>query len=150
MGRGALYVLAAAAGLAALSAGAQPAGELEELKQEAARMRQSLDTLDARIRALEAEHGASSPSTRPSSAPGVAFRDAGSSYALLLRSWSEIQPGTPKTRVDALLGAPERVMHINGDLVWYYVYPGIGRGSVFFTREETVSAVQPPRSGWSW
>jgi outer membrane protein assembly factor BamE (lipoprotein component of BamABCDE complex) len=66
------------------------------------------------------------------------------------KQWSEIRPGTPKARVDVLLGTPQRVMRINGDLVWYYVYPGIGRGSVFFSAEEKVTAVQPPAAGWSW
>lgn len=128
-----------AAWAAAFPAFAQSPDELTQLKEEAARLRQYLDRLDQRIRLLEGTHG---------DAPAPI--GAVPSYVAVLRSWSEIAPGMPKSRVDQLLGKPERVMRINGDLVWYYLYPDIGRGSVFFRGEETVSAVQPPRSAWSW
>ena len=95
-------------------------------------MRQSLDDLDARIRALE-----------------NTGKQPASPVSLTQRNWSEIKPGTSKDRVDALLGKPDRVLRINGDLVWYYVYPGLGRGSVFFDGEERVSDAQSPRPGWS-
>src|SRR6266581_8051142 len=112
---GRLLAFAIAAALTALPARADPADELTSLRQEAARLRQSLEGLDARIRALENGN------------PQPAFP-----LFPLQRNWSEIQPGTPQERVDALLGKPERVLRINGDLVWYYIYPGLGRGSVFF------------------
>jgi len=114
---------------------AQPVDELANLKQEQARLRRALDELDQRIRALEGPDAA-----RPtiSASPGD-----------LQRSWSEIKPGVPKARVDELLGKPAREMRINGDLVWYYVYPGIGPGSVFFSGENKVTSMQAPRSGWS-
>jgi hypothetical protein len=50
--------------------------------------------------------------------------------------------------VQALLGAPEKVMRIDGALVWYYVYPGIGPGSVFFNASGKVSSRQSPSLGW--
>ena|SRR6266571_3958413 len=131
---GRLLAFAIAAALTALPARADPADELTSLRQEAAQLRQSLEGLDARIRALEKNEN-----PQPASP-----------LFLLQRNWSEIQPGTPQQRVDALLGKPERVLRINGDLVWYYLYPGLGRGSVFFDGEGKVSSAQAPRLGWSW
>ena len=124
--------------LAAPPVFAQATDELARLKEEQARLHQQLDDIDRRIRVLEGV---------PAAAPG---KQADASPYVLRRKWSEIRPGTPKARVDAVLGAPERVMRINGDLVWYYVYPDVGRGSVFFSAEEKVTAVQPPAAGWSW
>ena len=101
-------------------------------------MREALQQLDARVRALE---GAAADRAEKQPAP---------SFVAVQRNWSEIRPGLPLEKVDALLGKPERVMHVNGDLVWYYVYPSLGRGSVFFSADGRVSAAQPPRIGWSW
>jgi hypothetical protein len=138
---------AAAALTVASPVHADPADELARLRKDAAQMRQSLDDLDARIRALES--GTSVPPT-PSATTNSSARQPDASYFVLQQSWSKIAPGTPKDRVDALLGKPEREMRINGDLVWYYVYPGLGRGSVFFNAAGKVAAAQPPRLGWSW
>jgi len=132
-----LLAFALAAVLAAPAARADPADELTSLRREAARLRQSLDGLDARIRALE---------NTGQAAPGPAE----SAFFVLQRNWSEIQPGVPQERVDALLGKPEQVLRINGDLAWYYVYPGLGRGSVFFNDAGKVSSAQAPRLGGPW
>jgi hypothetical protein len=139
MRRAALLAVALAT-LSAPPARAQSADELASLKQEQARLRQSLDEIDRRIRAIEGA-GASDTPAAPPSTP---------SLLVLQRNWLEIKPGITKARVDGLLGKPEREMRINGDLVWYYVYPGIGRGSVFFNGEDKVTAAQAPRSSWSW
>lgn len=110
-------------------------------------MRQSLDDLGARIRALESAN----PDARgPGDMDQAKVAPAEPPFVSLQRKWSEIRRGISKARVDVLLGRPERVMLINGDVVWYYVYPGLGRGSVFFDGEEKVSDAQPPRLGWSW
>lgn len=135
-----LCVFLAAAGLAAFPAAAQSTDELARVREEAARLRQQLDALDERIHVLEGEHGTPQPPAAPSEKQA---------FFTLQRNWSEIQPGTPKARVDALLGKPERILRINGDLVWYYIYPGLGRGSVFFNSEDKVSATQAPRTGWA-
>ena len=135
-----------AAACAAAPAAAQQA-DVEALKAEAARMRQSLDELDAKIRAVEGEKSvapAAAPAARPDSKPPA------ESYVSVQQSWSQVRTGLPRERVDALLGKPERVMQINGDDVWYYVYPGFGRGSVFFNTKGIVTASQPPRIGWGW
>jgi hypothetical protein len=147
MGRGQVLVHVAVVALTALPVHADPADELTRLKQEAARMRQSLDDLDARIRALESGN---SPPPALNAATDSSAKQPSASYFVLQQSWSKIEPGTSKEIVAALLGKPEREMHINGDLVWYYVYAGLGRGSVFFNGAGKVSAAQPPRLGWSW
>lgn len=136
MARTAPPALLIAAALIALPAYADDADELARLREEAAALRQYLDTLDAKI---EAMGGAKAPAADKRPVPTVAS---------LQRSWSQVRPGISQERVDALLGKPERVMRINGDLVWYYVYPDFGRASVFFNAQDKVTATQPPRTGW--
>jgi hypothetical protein len=41
-------------------------------------------------------------------------------------------------------------MLINGKVVWYYVYSGLGAGSVFFKSDGHVSSSQPPNIGWGF
>jgi hypothetical protein len=110
-------------------------------------VRQSLDDLDARIRALES---ANPDARNPGDAARTKAVPAETAFLPVQRSWSEIQPGMRQERVGELLGKPERVLRINGDVVWYYVYPSLGRGSVFFNEEGKVSSAQAPRLGWSW
>ena len=120
-------------GFAALPAFADRADDIARLRGEAADLRQRLDALDAKIQALEAAKPAAlSPAASPTS---------------LRENWSQVRSGVPKDRVHALLGEPAQVMHINGDLVWYYVYPGVGPASVFFNAEDKVTSVQAPRGG---
>lgn len=135
-----LVVLACgiAAACAAISARADPAEDLARLRDEAAQMRRSLDRLDAKIRALEAEIGGGA---------GRSQEPSGNA-APIAANWSQIEPGIPSDRVEALLGKPEKVLRIDGNLVWYYVYPGLGRGSVFFDGSGKVSSSQRPRAGW--
>ncbi len=127
-------------------ANAQSTDELKSLKEEQARLRQSLDAIDRRIRALEEASGVTAPA--PAAPVDRSAGESGPSLVALHRNWAEIKPGIAKARVDQLLGKPDREMRINGDLVWYYVYPAVGRGSVFFSENEKVSAVQSPVSGW--
>lgn len=124
--------------LAALAAQADQADEIARLRQEAAALRQSLEKLEAEIQALEAGKPAAVMPEKPVESSPVSVH----------RSWSQVQPGVSKEEVGVLLGKPERVMRINGDLVWYYVYPGLGRGSVFFNGEDKVTGTQAPRAGW--
>lgn len=133
-----------AAVLVALPAHADETDDVARLREEAAALRQSLEQLEAKIQTLERAEGArpaASPAPRPEKQPELPL-------VSVQRSWSEVRPGVAKERVSALLGAPEKVLRINGDLVWYYVYPGAGRGSVFFSTGDTVTAVQAPRPGW--
>ena len=141
---GCILAVMAALGMTALPAGADPADDVTQLRQEMERMRQSMDVLEAKIHALEAQNAA------PQVAPPAQLKQPSFSYVALQRDWSEVGRGTSKTRVEELLGKPERELRINGDLVWYFVYPGLGRGSVFFNSAGNVTATQPPRVSWSW
>jgi hypothetical protein len=138
--------------LTTLSVAADPTDELARLREEAAQLRGALDRLDARIRTLERQDGG--PVTRKDSGQPEASRSEAipvsqiSSLVSLKQNWSQVQPGTPEDRVQVLLGKPERVLRIDGALVWYYVYPGIGRGSVFFNANGKVSSAQSPSLGW--
>jgi hypothetical protein len=146
------------AACAALSARADPAEELGRLRDEAAQMRRSLDRLDAKIRALETEigdsrGGAAGRAQEPTAAPPAAasaIRPEASPLLQLRRNWSQVEPGIPAERVEGLLGKPEKVLRIDGSLVWYYVYPGLGRGSVFFGAGGKVSSAQAPGVGGSF
>jgi hypothetical protein len=152
--RPALLACAVAAACAAAPARADPAEELGRLRDEAAQMRRSLDRLDARIRALESEIGGSrggiGPAQEPVAPPAIApaVRLDASPLLQLRRNWSQVEAGIPSDRVEGLLGKPEKVLRIDGSVVWYYVYPGLGRGSVFFDAGGKVSSAQPPSAGW--
>jgi hypothetical protein len=138
--------------LTSLSAAAEQTDELARLRGEAAQLRQALERLDTRIQALERQNG--DPVARKDSGQPDASRSEAtpatqmSPLVSLKQFWSQVQPGTPEDRVQALLGKPERVLRIDGALVWYYMYPGIGRGSVFFNANGKVSSAQSPSIGW--
>jgi hypothetical protein len=132
-----------AAGLVALLLSTPAAGqddELARLREEAGALRQSLDRLEARIRALERGAGATSASAD--------YSGSIDALAALKRGWSQVVPGLPEDKVEALLGKPEKVLRIDNTPVWYYIYPGIGRGSVFFNTSGKVSDRQAPGVGW--
>jgi len=135
------FVCGAAVALTALAAVADQSDDLARLREDAAQQRRQLEETEARIRALDQKGAdAASPDTAPAKQP--------SPLAQLKRSWSQVRPGTPQDRVQALLGAPEKVLRIDGALVWYYVYPELGRGSVFFNASGKVSSLQSPNLGW--
>jgi hypothetical protein len=132
-----LLVYGVAAALTALPAAADQSDDLSRLREEAAQQKRELEGTEARIRALEKESGkAAVPATQLSA------------LAQLKKNWSQVEPGTPQDRVQALLGEPENVLRIDGALVWYYAYPGIGPSSVFFNASGKVSSRQSPYLGW--
>lgn len=142
----ALAAFGFAIALTALSARAGPADELTQLRKEAAELRQKLDQLDAKIQALENQ----SPAASAKAAAARPEADSSSAHpvALLKQNWAQIEPGIPREKVQSLLGPPEKVLRIDGSTVWYYAYPGVGRGSVFFTGSGKVSSAQSPSFGW--
>src|SRR5207342_3134442 len=119
---------------------------LSRLREEAAQRRRELEGTEARIRALE--NSGEAAGREDASRAGSALATQVSPLVQLKQNWSQVEPGTPQDRVQALLGAPERVLRIDGALVWYYVYPGIGPGSVFFNASGKVSSRQSPSLGW--
>jgi len=136
----ALLLAALAVTLSAHWAFASQGDDLTRLREEAAQQRRDLEGTEARIRALELQTG------------NATARDASpqplSPLVQLKKSWSQVEPGTPRERVQALLGPPEKVLRIDGALVWYYAYPGIGPASVFFNARGVVSSRQAPSFGW--
>jgi hypothetical protein len=81
--------------------------------------------------------------------PPVVAREYVSPEAALRSNWSRIKQAMAQAEVTRLLGAPTRTLTLDGRTVWYYVYPGIGSGSVFFTDAGHVSSSQSP-FGWTW
>ena len=88
------------------------------------------------------------PAAAPAAAPAAVLQ-AGqiSPEAALKDRWSQVRPALGQGDVARLLGTPSSKFTLDGRRVWYYVYPGIGRGSVFFTDEGRVSSLQSP-FGW--
>ena len=130
-----------AAALSALPARADQSEDLARLREEAAKQRQDLQETESRIRALEQQKG-ETPVREEAPAPKVSER------VQLKKNWSQVERGTPQDRVEALLGKPEKELRIDGALVWYYAYPGVGPGSVFFNESGKVSSRQSPSFGW--
>ena len=142
-----LPALGLAAGLTALQALADQSDDLTRLREEAAQQRRELEGTEARLRALEHKSG-DTAGRENGSQPAAAPPTQVSQLVQLKQNWSQVEPGTPEDRVRALLGAPEKVLRIDGALMWYYAYPGIGPGSVFFNASGKVSSRQSPRLGW--
>ena len=67
---------------------------------------------------------------------------------VLRKSWRQISEKMTREQVSETLGPPSKEMLINGKVVWYYLYPGLGAGSVFFKSDGHVSSSQSPNIGW--
>ncbi len=68
----------------------------------------------------------------------------------LRRAWRQVQPGIPAASVEERLGPPSRQLKINGKRMWYYIYPDLGAGSVFFNDNGLVSSSRSPSLGRDW
>lgn len=135
-----LLAFGLAIGLSAVRAAADQSEDLTRLREEAAQQRRDLEGTEARIRALGGDTG--------NAAARNASLQPASPLVQLKKSWSQLEPGTPMERVQALLGPPQKVLRIDGALVWYYVYPEVGPASVFFNASGKVSSRQSPSFGW--
>ena len=89
------------------------------------------------------------PAAAPIAAAAPAPVPAGyvSPEAVLRSHWAQVRPEMAQADVTRLLGAPSKTFTLDGRTGWYYVYPGIGSGSVFFTDEGSVSSTHAP-FGW--
>jgi outer membrane murein-binding lipoprotein Lpp len=144
-------VMAAAACVAALSV----AGGSSAADPEVEALREQLEALKARVEALERQRlpqGGRLPTARSDPSDEIASKpiaaDTGNSVRDPASSWARVERGMSRTQVEALIGPPRQEMNIDNRLVWYYVYPRYGRGSVFFTSDNRVSSVQQPQFGW--
>jgi len=69
----------------------------------------------------------------------------------LRENWHALNKGMSRQAVNKLLGAPNRTFKLNDNLIWYYDYAGIGKGSVMFSQDGQVTDWQaPPTSRWFW
>jgi hypothetical protein len=135
---------------------------------------QQLHKLQLKVQRMKAELSAvQAPSSAP--APGIAAPpaasppppapvrvEAGSSpssavipHALqwreaLREQWRSVKAGMSREEIRERLGTPSREYTLDGKPVWYYTYPGIGNGSVLFSRSgHTVAGWQyPPYGFW--
>lgn len=99
-------------------------------------------------KSVQASAGAVSRAEAPA-APIAARRteadSIGPSAQVQLRSnWAKIGAGMTSAEVSGLLGDPSRRLTLDGRSVWYYSYPSLGNGSVFFTDSGQVSSRQSP------
>ena len=81
--------------------------------------------------------------------PGVR-PDYVSPEAMLKANWNQIDKGMDEAAIKALIGTPSTTFLLDGRLVWYYYYPGTGRGSIFFTDAGRVSSYQSPFPAFGW
>jgi hypothetical protein len=167
--------LAASIALACMSSiGWAHAGEseLQLLRQQVEDLQNTVRQLQERVHALEKNDSApwvpatAAPAPAPSApAPAVNPAPTAQSAAapkepiatkapladelvVLRTSWQRISPGMTQAEVAQTLGPPTREMLINGKVVWYYYYAGLGAGSVFFNRDGRISSSQSPNLGW--
>ena len=68
---------------------------------------------------------------------------------ILRNSWRRISTGMKQTDVKETLGPPTKETLMNGKVVWYYYYAGLGAGSVFFNGDGRISSSQAPNLGWN-
>ena len=126
--------------------------DLAALRQQVIALEQQLRDVQAQLLRLEGAPPASAPqhAPAPNAAPTPAKIEAGylSPEAALRQSWSNIKPEMADSQVAELLGEPSKKFELDGRDVWYYYYPGTGRGSVFFTDEGRVTSSQSPFGWW--
>jgi hypothetical protein len=68
---------------------------------------------------------------------------------MLKDQWRNVKAGMSGEEIGKLLGTPSRELTLDGKPVWYYSYPGIGNGSVMFSRGgHTVAGWQHPPFGF--
>src|SRR5262249_13292825 len=126
--------------------------DLSELRQEIEVLRREVKALRTRIDTLEAKRegktaSPSSGSTQEASGTTISRTDKA---AELRARWSRVMRGMTGAEVTDAIGEPAGKLTLDGRPVWYYVYAGIGRGSVIFDGGGRVSSWQAPTPGWSW
>lgn len=106
----------------------------------------SPDTAPARTTVAKADQAVAPPQPAvPATEPSVDDQ-----VVALRRSWRRIAAGMPQADVRSALGPPSHEMRINGKVVWYYYYAGLGAGSVFFNADGRISSSQSPNLGWGF
>ena len=131
------------------------------LRQDVNALKELVRDLEHRVSVLEAGSTvvpkAAQPAPTAAAAPAtpIAALQPGASLgyvspeAALRANWSKVKEDMDAAAVTRLLGAPSKKFTVDGRTVWYYVYPGIGGGSIFYTDAGRVSSRQSP-FGWGW
>ena len=153
--------------------GAEP--DVSQLRREVEQLKRSMHEMQTRLQAVEAgleqvAGGAAAapaaaepaPATTPRSAIDTTASNAAATPAktppqpantelvALKRAWAGVQPGVASAQVKDLLGPASQELKINGKLTWYYSYPGIGAGSIFFNDDGRVSSRKSPFLELTW
>ena len=166
--RAVLVLLASTLASLPVARAAEP--DVASLEREVAVLKDVVRRLQARVDRLEgqasaAESAASGPPASPARhasdadalaaaaslpPPPIAALQLGtdapapSPQAQLRANWSMIRQGIGADEVSRLLGAPTSRLRLDGRTAWYYSYPTLGKGSVFFTDAGRVSSHQSP------
>ena len=152
--------------------------QLDEVRQQLHELQLKLEHLETEFGAAQAPSSAAvgvpGPSSTPVPAttaapltdappsPAPAPVEAGTSPApaaapaafqwreMLKDQWRRVEHGMSGEEIRKLLGPPSREFSVDGKPVWYYAYPGIGNGSVMFSRDGRIVAdwQHPPFGFW--
>lgn len=123
--------------------------EASSLQKEVEELRREVKSLQEQVKTLKTEPStAPPPQAQPAPAPAAPPKPADDSIVALRESWSHVEKGMTQDQITGLLGAPTKELTIDGKLVWYYYYAGIGGASVFFYSNGRVSSKQRPTVGW--
>jgi len=149
--------------------------QLEEVRQQLHELQIKVLDMESKLGTVQAPPPAADPASLPSSAPVTATVapsnitrpsapvrvEAGTSPSpavvpaafqwreMLKDQWRNVKAGMSGEEIGKLLGTPSRELTLDGKPVWYYSYPGIGNGSVMFSRDgHTVAGWQHPPFGF--
>lgn len=150
--------------------------QLEEVQQQLHEMQLKVQDMESKLGSAQAPSPAAVPALIPSSTPARAtaspstsnqpapapvrmeastnpspadIPDAYQWREMLKDQWHSIMAGMSYEEIRKLLGTPSRELTLDGKPVWYYAYPGIGNGSVMFSRDgHTVVGWQHPPFGF--
>jgi len=124
--------------------------EASSLQKEIEELRREVKSLQEQVKTLKTEPSPAPPpqaQQAPNAAPAPA-KPAADSIVALRESWRQVDRGMTQAQIGGLLGPPTKEIRIDGKLVWYYYYAGIGGASVFFNGDGRVSSSQRPTIGW--
>ena len=129
---------------------AQDTTEASSLQKEVEELRREVKSLQEQVNTLKTEPSpAPPPQAEPAPVAGAAPAQPSTNSIVALReSWRQVDKGMTQAQISGLLGPPTKEIRIDGKLVWYYYYAGIGGSSVFFNGDGRVSSRQRPTIGW--
>jgi hypothetical protein len=116
---------------------------------EAARSSAALSPPQTGATAVAATEPAAASKPAPIAPPPSATPPAAAEAPVVVprAQWRRVQTGLTMDEVTALIGTPTKTFELAGKRVWYYYYPGIGAGSVFFDANARASSFQRPAGG---